>query len=82
MRRRVNLRILWLNYKLWPWRWLRQTRFGTWFESNVVVEAYQRWGLEPPYIEKRDWWVGYYRGDRHHYVCLMPTVVIRWRRHG
>jgi hypothetical protein len=32
------------------------------------------------YIDRRDWWVGYYRGDTHHYVCLLPTVVIRWRR--
>lgn len=32
------------------------------------------------YIEPRDWWVGYYRGDEHHYVCPLPTVVIRWDR--
>jgi hypothetical protein len=32
------------------------------------------------YIEPRDWWVGYYRGDTHHYVCPLPCVVIRWRR--
>lgn len=32
------------------------------------------------YIDHRDWWVGYYRGDFHHYVCLVPTVVFRWRR--
>jgi hypothetical protein len=32
------------------------------------------------YIDSNDWWVGYYRGDTHHYVCLLPTVVIRWRR--
>ena len=34
------------------------------------------------YIEPRDWWIGYYRGDRHHYVCPLPTVVIRWPRKG
>lgn len=32
------------------------------------------------YIDRNDWWVGYYRGDRHHYVCPLPTVVIRWPR--
>ena len=32
------------------------------------------------YRDRRDWWVGYYRGDRHRYVCLLPTVVLRWRR--
>jgi hypothetical protein len=32
------------------------------------------------YIDPADWWVGYYRGPNHHYVCLLPTVVIRWRR--
>ncbi len=32
------------------------------------------------YVDLRDWWVGYYRGDRHHYVCPLPTVVIRWDR--
>jgi hypothetical protein len=32
------------------------------------------------YLEPRDWWVGYYRGDDHHYVCLLPCVVIRWNR--
>lgn len=32
------------------------------------------------YFDRRDWWVGYYRGDTHHYVCPLPTLVIRWRR--
>jgi hypothetical protein len=32
------------------------------------------------YIEPRDYWVGYYRGETHHYVCLLPCLVIRWRR--
>jgi len=30
------------------------------------------------YRDKDDWWVGYYRGKTHHYVCLLPTLVIRW----
>jgi hypothetical protein len=34
------------------------------------------------YIEPRDWWIGYYRGDTHHYVCPLPTVVVRWPRRG
>lgn len=32
------------------------------------------------YIDANDWWIGYYRSERHHYVCLLPTVVIRWKR--
>jgi hypothetical protein len=32
------------------------------------------------YIDLRDWWIGYYRGDTHHHVCIVPTVVIRWPR--
>jgi hypothetical protein len=34
------------------------------------------------YFDFRDWWVGYYRGDHHHFVCLIPTLVIRWPRRG
>lgn len=33
------------------------------------------------YQDLADWWVGYYRGPNHHYVCPLPTVVIRWPRH-
>ena len=32
------------------------------------------------YLDWHDWWVGYYLGKRHHYVCLLPCLVIRWRR--
>lgn len=32
------------------------------------------------YLDRNDWWIGYYRGDTHHYVCILPTVVIRWSR--
>lgn len=32
------------------------------------------------YIDTADWWIGYYRGPNHHYVCPLPTVVIRWQR--
>ncbi len=34
------------------------------------------------YRDKNDWWIGYYRGIGHHYVCPLPTLVIRWRRRG
>jgi hypothetical protein len=32
------------------------------------------------YFDFNDWWVGYYRGPNHHYVCPLPTVVVRWKR--
>lgn len=32
------------------------------------------------YRDYSDWWMGYYRSVRHHYVCPLPTVVIRWPR--
>lgn len=32
------------------------------------------------YLDRNDWWVGYYRGGSHHYVCPLPCVVIRWPR--
>jgi hypothetical protein len=32
------------------------------------------------YFDFNDWWIGYYRGPNHHYVCPLPTVVIRWPR--
>ena len=32
------------------------------------------------YIDVRDWWIGYYRGPNHHYVCILPLIVIRWKR--
>jgi len=32
------------------------------------------------YIDCNDWWIGYYRGPNHHYVCPLPCIVIRWNR--
>lgn len=32
------------------------------------------------YRDYDDWWIGYYRGPNHHYVCPLPTLVIRWPR--
>lgn len=26
------------------------------------------------YIDTADWWIGYYRGPNHHYVCPLPTL--------
>lgn len=34
------------------------------------------------YFDSNDWWIGLYRGPNHIYVCPVPTLVIRWRRHG
>lgn len=31
------------------------------------------------YFDPNDWWVGYYRGDRHHYVGFL-CAGITWRR--
>lgn len=39
-------------------------------------------GAATIYREPRDWWIGYYRGDAHHYVCPLPTIVVRWERKG
>jgi hypothetical protein len=32
------------------------------------------------YFDFHDWWIGYYSGDRYHYICPLPTLVIRWKR--
>jgi hypothetical protein len=32
------------------------------------------------YFDPADWWIGYYRGPNHHYVCPLPTLVVRWNR--
>jgi hypothetical protein len=32
------------------------------------------------YFDFHDWWIGYYKGESHHYVCVIPTFVIRWVR--
>lgn len=53
-------------------------------ERDTVLQLllWRRGRARPVYVyrEPRDWWVGYYRGDRHHYVCPLPTVVVRWAR--
>lgn len=37
--------------------------------------------LQPKlYIDTHDWWIGYYRGDAHHYICVLPCVVLRLDR--
>lgn len=32
------------------------------------------------YFDFRDWWIGYYRAESYHYVCPVPTLVVRWKR--
>jgi hypothetical protein len=34
------------------------------------------------YIDTADWWIGYYKGSNYHFVCPLPTVVVRWPRRG
>ena len=36
------------------------------------------------YLNRNDQWIGRYRGDDYNYLCILPTVVIQWRRksHG
>jgi hypothetical protein len=32
------------------------------------------------YFDFNDWWVGYYRGENYHFICPLPTLVIRRER--
>jgi hypothetical protein len=32
------------------------------------------------YRDPADWWIGYYRGPHNHYICPLPTLVVRWPR--
>lgn len=32
------------------------------------------------YFDLNDWWIGYYRGSTYHFICPLPTLVIRWPR--
>lgn len=32
------------------------------------------------YRDRNDWWIGYYRGSHYHFVCPIPTLVIKWVR--
>jgi hypothetical protein len=32
------------------------------------------------YFDFKDWWIGYYRGSNYHFICPLPTIVIRWER--
>jgi hypothetical protein len=49
-------------------------------EQSTTTAAPGRGGTVKVYIDTADWWVGYYRGPNHHYVCPLPTVVMRWPR--
>ena len=32
------------------------------------------------YIDRHDWWIGYYCGAFRHHVCIIPWLVISWPR--
>jgi hypothetical protein len=32
------------------------------------------------YLDLRRWWIGYECGNTHHYVCVIPALVVRWPR--
>lgn len=34
------------------------------------------------YFDFNDWWIGYYRGSNYHFICPLPTLVIRWPRNA
>lgn len=58
---------------LLTWRTMARRRRG-----GVELRAHLR--QLAVYLEPRDWWIGYYRGTSHHYVCVLPCLVIRWNR--
>jgi hypothetical protein len=45
-----------------------------------LAEALRRAARPRVYFDFRDWWIGYYRGPNHHYVCPLPCLVVRWPR--
>jgi hypothetical protein len=47
----------------------------------MAVNVLRRAGRVEVYHDPDDWWVGYYRGDRHHYVGFL-MVGVRWPRRG
>jgi hypothetical protein len=49
------------------------------FENNNGPEG-QREKAMKVYFDFNDWWIGYYRGSQYHFVCPLPTVVVRWKR--
>jgi hypothetical protein len=32
------------------------------------------------YVDTDDRWIGHYKGPNHHYLCLLPMLVLRWNR--
>lgn len=53
--------------------------------TGILVGGEGKWmmgtrDLVHIYRDGNDWWIGYYRGPEDHFVCLIPTWVIRWRR--
>lgn len=63
------------NLRSRPW-YFRTRRFlhGMWCAE--CRDAYQA----RVYFDLNDWWIGYYRGSNWHFVCPLPTLVIRWSR--
>lgn len=58
------------------------------YEWNLSKLTIQYWVAKKTLVINRvlihfdfnDWWIGYYRGSNYHFVCIIPTFVIRWRR--
>lgn len=48
--------------------------------GGVGCRADDRVSRATPYPLEFLSWIGYYRGPNHHYVCPLPTLVIRWTR--
>lgn len=63
-------------------------KWMAWYFNSVLLVylAVLLWSLIAPATtlrvvwEPRDWWVGYYRGEIYHYVCLLPCFPIYWAR--
>lgn len=53
------------------------SRVRRWRSGVEFLETFRQLAV---YLEPRDWWIGYYRGTSHHYVCVLPCLVIRWNR--
>lgn len=49
-------------------------------EAELLAVAHHTTTFPRVYFDFNDWWIGAYRGPNHWYVCLLPCVVIRWRR--
>jgi hypothetical protein len=54
-----------------------------WEEDSGSREGFEenkekgRWKV---YVDMNDWWIGLYIGPNHLYFCVIPTIVIRFRK--